>query len=288
MPYVYLILAVVTCSSSSICGKLFHKQVGERRDSGIFYNFMLLVSVFIGWGVLFAVNPSFESGVLIYSALFAACYAACQFGTIRALEHGPATLTALFNSLSLILTAIWGLIFWDAPLTFLVVAGLVLVVCSITLCVYTKSNEEKSISAKWLFYVTLAFLGNAGCSIVQRTQQMQYSGQHGNMLMLFAMGQCALLYLVIYLRSDKSDTKPMLKRSGWVPVCAGVCNLVLNLMAILMASTDLSPSLIYPLIGVGGLSIVTVFSLLVFKEKMSRRQWLGVAIGAVAVVLLSL
>jgi drug/metabolite transporter (DMT)-like permease len=36
------------------------------------------------------------------------------------------------------------------------------------------------------------------------------------------------------------------------------------------------------------LSIVTVFSLLVFKEKMSRRQWLGVVIGAVAVVLLSL
>ncbi len=288
MSYVYLILAVVTCSSSSICGKLFHKQVGACRDSGIFYNFLLVVSVFVGWGVLFAVNPSFDVGVLIYSALFAACYAACQFGTIHALKHGPATLTALFNSLSLILTAIWGLIFWDAALTVLVVIGLLLVICSITLCVYTKSNEEKTISVKWLLYVTLAFLGNAGCSIVQRTQQMQYGGQHGNMLMLFAMGLCAILYLVIYLRSDRSDAKPMLKRSGWVPVCAGVCNLVLNLMAILMASTDLSPSLIYPLIGVGGLSIVTVFSLIVFKEKMSCRQWLGVAIGAVAVILLSL
>ena len=54
------------------------------------------------------------------------------------------------------------------------------------------------------------------------------------------------------------------------------------------ASTDLSPSLIYPVIGVGGLSIVTVFSLLVFKEKMTVRQWLGVAVGAVAVVLLSI
>ena len=288
MPYFYLILAVMTCSSSSICGKLFHKQVGAYKDSGIFYNFILLASVFVGWGVLFAMSPSFDAGVLLYSVLFAACYAACQFGTIQALRHGPATLTALFNSLSLILTAIWGLIFWHAPLTVLVVMGLILVVCSITLCVYTKSDEEKSISVKWLLYATLALLGNAGCSIVQRTQQMQYDGQHGNMLMLFATGLCALLYLLIYLRSDKSDTKPMLKRSGWVPVCAAVCNLILNLTVILMASTDLSPSLIYPLIGVGGLSIVTVFSLVVFKEKMSRRQWLGVAIGAIAVVLLSL
>lgn len=288
MPYLYLILAVVTCSSSSICGKLFHKQVGSCRGNGVFYNFLLMISVFVGWGLLYAIDFSFDAGVLLYSAMFAACYAACQFGTIRALEHGPATLTALFNSLSLILTAIWGLIFWDAPLTVFVVVGLALVVASITLCVYTKSNEEKSISAKWLFYVTLAFLGNAGCSIVQRTQQIQYGGQHGNMLMLFATGFCAVLYLFIYLRSDKSDAKVMLRRSGWLPVCAGICNLILNLMAILMASTALSPSLIYPVIGVGGLSIVTVFSLLVFKEKMSRRQWLGVALGAVAVVLLSL
>ena len=117
---------------------------------------------------------------------------------------------------------------------------------------------------------------------------MQYDGQHGNMLMLFATGFCAVLYLFIYFRSDRSDAKVMLGRSGWLPVCAGICNLILNLMAILMASTDLSPSFIYPVIGVGGLSIVTVFSLLVFKEKMSCRQWLGVALGAMAVVLLSL
>ncbi len=288
MPYFYLTLAVVMCSSSSVCGKLFHRQVGRCKDNGIFYNFMLMISVFVGWGVLYATSFTFDAGVLWYSAMFAACYAACQFGTIHALKHGPATLTALFNSLSLILTAIWGLIFWGADLTAFVVVGLLLVVCSITLCVYTKEKGEKSISPKWLFYVSLAFLGNAGCSIVQRTQQMAYAGQHGNMLMLFATGFCAVLYLIIFSRSDKSDAKVMLKRSGWIPVCAGLCNLILNLMAILMASTDLSPSLIYPLIGVGGLSIVTVFSLLVFKEKMSSRQWLGVAVGAVAVVLLSI
>lgn len=288
MPYLYLILAVVTCSSSSVCGKLFQRQSGERRDSGVFYNFVLMISVFVGWGVLFATAPTFDAGVLVYSLLFATCYAACQFGTIHALKHGPATLTALFNSLSLILTAIWGLIFWGADLTVFVALGLALVISSITLCVYSKGKEEKSISPRWLFYVTLAFVGNAGCSIVQRTQQMQYEGQHGNMLMLFATGLCAVLYLILFARSDKSDTRVMLKRSWWVPVCAGVCNLILNLMAILMASTDLSPSLIYPVIGVGGLSIVTVFSLLVFKEKMTVRQWLGVAVGAVAVVLLSI
>lgn len=55
-----------------------------------------------------------------------------------------------------------------------------------------------------------------------------------------------------------------------------------------MALTALSPSLIYPVLGVGGLAVVTIFSLLVFKEKMRWWQWIGVAVGAVAVLLLSI
>ena len=193
-----------------------------------------------------------------------------------------------FISLSLILTTIWGFLFWSSEVTVSVIIGLIFVVCAIVLCLYTKENEDKAVSWKWLFYVVLAFVGNAGCSIVQRTQQVQYDGKHGNMLMLFAMGFCALAYLIIYLKSNKQDTPEMLKMSWWLPVCAGVCNLVLNVFVMLMAVTDLSPSLIYPVISVGGLAVVTIFSLLVFKEKMRWWQWLGVAVGAVAVGLLSI
>jgi drug/metabolite transporter (DMT)-like permease len=197
-------------------------------------------------------------------------------------------LTSLFISLSLILTTIWGFIFWDAKLTAFVIVGLLLVVCAIVLCLYTKEKDEKSFSWKWLFYVLLAFFGNAGCSIVQRTQQVQYNGEHGNMLMVFAIAFCALAYLFVYLKSNKTDTPTMLKSSWWAPVCAGICNLILNVFVMLMALSDLSPSLIYPVIGVGGLAVVTVFSLFVFKEKMHWWQWLGVAIGAVAVGFLSI
>lgn len=68
---------------------------------------------------------------------------------------------------------------------------------------------------------------------------------------------------------------------------AGACNVVLNLFVMLMALSTLSPSLIYPVIGVGGLVVVTVFSLVAFKEKMYWRQWLGVGIGVAAIGILS-
>lgn len=288
MPYIYLILSVFMSASSSVFGKIFNRKNDEKKDSTIFYNFLLMISVCLGWGLLYAFDFSFHANVLWYSALFALCYTVCNIGIINALKYGPATLTSLLIGLSLLVTTIWGFIFWDAKVTVPVVIGLILVICAITLCLYTKEKEEQTISWKWLFYVALAFLGNAGCTIVQRTQQVQYDGQHGKMLMLFATGFSALAYLVIYLKSDKSDTQTMLKTSWWTPVCAGVCNLILNVLVMLMALTDLSPSLIYPVIGVGGLAVVTVFSLFIFKEKMRWWQWLGVAVGAVATVLLSI
>ena len=288
MPYVYLILSVFMSASSSVFGKIFNKQNDQKKDATVFYNFLLMISVFVGWGIMYALEFSFNAGVLWYSMLFAVCYVACNLGIINALKYGPAMLTSLFISLSLILTTIWGFIFWNAKLTMFVIIGLILVVCAIVLCLYTKEKEEKRFSWKWLFYVLLAFFGNAGCSIVQRTQQIQYNGEHGNMLMMFATMFCALTYLLIYLKSDKTDARIILKKSWWTPVCAGICNLFLNVFVMLMALTSLSPSLIYPVIGVGGLAVVTVFSLLVFKEKMRWWQWLGVFLGAVSVVLLSI
>lgn len=288
MSYIYLILSVFMSASSTVFGKIFNRKNETKRDATIFYNFLLMLSVFTGWGLLYMFDFSFEANVLWYSVLFAVCYTVCNIGIINALKHGPATLTSLLIGLSLLVTTIWGFIFWNAKVTIFIVIGLILVVCAITLCLYTKKKDEQSISWKWLFYVALAFFGNAGCTIVQRTQQVQYNGQHGKMLMLFAAGFSVLAYLVLYLRSDKSDTPTILKKSWWMPICAGLCNLILNLFVMLMALTDLSPSLIYPVIGVGGLIIVTIVSLFIFKEKMHWRQWLGVVVGVVAVGLLSI
>ena len=61
-----------------------------------------------------------------------------------------------------------------------------------------------------------------------------------------------------------------------------------NLFVIFLATSPISPSVIYPVIAVGGLSVSSIFSLVVFKEKLYWWQWLGILVGAVAVVLLSI
>ena len=134
----------------------------------------------------------------------------------------------------------------------------------------------------------MALTGNAGCSIVQRTQQMQFDGQHKFMLMAFATFLAAIAGMVLYVSGRKTRKEEELKKSWYFPITAGVGNVLLNLFVLLLATSALSPSLIYPVIGVGGLMIVTLVSLFIFKEKLKGQQWLGIVLGAVAIVLLSI
>jgi drug/metabolite transporter (DMT)-like permease len=110
------------------------------------------------------------------------------------------------------------------------------------------------------------------------------------MMMVFATLIAAFLGFFLYLRSDKRDTKAILRPSWFFPVLAGACNALLNLFIILLGTSLplLSSSLVFPVVSVGGLAVVMLFSLFVFREKLKWWQWLGIAVGAVATVLLSL
>ena len=289
MDYILLIFSVFFSASSGVLGTYFNRKVAGKKDSSQLYTLLVLGTVTIGWFVLFLTDFSFDVKVLPYSLLFAFFYTTCNIALIQALKCGPVSLTSLILNLSLIMTTIWGFFFWNAAFTLTVAIGLVLVVASLFLCIYTKNAaEEASISFRWLFFVFIAFIGNAGCSISQRTQQIAFNGQHGKMLMAFATLLSLIACIVLYLCSDKSDSGYMVKKAGIFPVAAALCNVGLNLITIILATSAISPSLIYPVIGVGGLAITLLFSQIAFKEYLRTAQWFGILAGTVATVLLSL
>ncbi|MBQ7370196.1 MAG: EamA family transporter [Clostridia bacterium] len=287
-PYVYLISCVFFLSSSSIFGSLYNRKNEGRQGTTPFYNFLQICSVFLCWVIMFAVDGSFSWEVLPYSIIFAVGYTLCNIFVIQALKCGSVALTSLIMQLSLIGATIWGFFFWGDTVTPIVVVGLILVVCSLALCLYNgKGEKEQKINLKWIIFVAIMFLGNACGTIAQKTQQIDFVGKYGNFFMVLATGLSTITCLVLYLKSDRTDNKEILKGSWYYPVSSGVLNAVHNLFVILLATSPISPSFVYPVLSVGSLMVTTLFSSLVFKEKMDWWQWLGVAIGSVAIVMLS-
>ena len=289
MPYFYLASAVVFNASISLFGAFFNKKSQNLQDATPFYTLLLVASAFVGWFVLFAFDGSVSLEVIPYSIIFGVGYALCNAFLVHSLNSGPMSLTSLLIQLSLISATIWGFFFWEAKFTPLVAIGLVAVVISLWLCLYKgKTEKQNKFSWKWLLYVAITFVGNSACTIVQRTQQIVFDGKYGNFFMLVAVGISTIISLVIYLKSNKKDSLIILKKSGYMPISAGFFNVLANFCVILLATSTLSPSIVYPVIAVGVLMITTLVSFIVFKEKMKWWQYIGIVLGIIATAILNI
>ena len=78
------------------------------------------------------------------------------------------------------------------------------------------------------------------------------------------------------------------KSSFFFPIVGGVSSALLNLLILVLISTALSESIIFPGIAVGGLILTILFSILIYKEKINLYRWIGLFVGAISLVFLNL
>jgi len=286
MAYIFLLGAVCCSALLSITASTFNKKNAQGLDFSTLYNLIVTLSSFFVWTIVFLTDSSFDAGVILYSVGFGIFYVMAFVGLYYAMGCGSASMTAFVKQLSLIIVAIWGFAFWENPVSSSVVAGLVLVFVSLWFC-FRPSKDGKT-GVRWFVFSLLTIVGNAGCSIVQKYQQINYSGSHGSLLMFGATFVAALLCLAIYTKGDRPKMSDMKKLTVVLPVIAGVSSAALNIFVLNLIASDISESVFFPIIGVGGIIFTTLFSVLAYKEKMSRSRLIGLAIGLVAIVLLNI
>lgn len=285
---IFLLASAVLFSalgSTILPGFYTRRNLGLRGQSDL-YNLCRHFGILVFWGIYYAFHFSFEPAVLPYCLLIAIGYITC-FWILDAMECGPLSLTSLFVSLSLVVSSVYGFIFWDVKVTVLSALGLCLVVVSLWLVLH-KGKAQKPISKKWLLLVAIFFWGNAAYSIGQRAQQMAWNGEHKGELMFFGLLLTCIGALVRYLVRRRKGFDKIPAKTLVIPFAASLINGFYNLFVMMLATRPLSPSIIYPAIAVGALALTSVFSFAILKEKMKWWQWLGIAVGAVAVGLLSI
>lgn len=292
MPYLHLLLAMTFSATITVGGRLYNNKNQGRANVSRLYNLMVPISGAIGWLVLYLTDLSFDARVLLYSLLYGVFYTAFTVGMLGALKVGSTSLTALIKQIALVGVSVWGFAFWEAPFTAAGAVGIVLIVISLCLCLLTKEKpdgEEKPHSTlKWLPFAALITVGNAGCAIVQRYQQMAFDYQHKNMFMFFGVLFAAVVCFFMALPEEKTNWKAAVKTSWTFPAISGLSSAFSNVFILLLVNSDMSPAIIYPGIAVGGLMITTLISLVVFRERLRPLQWCGMTVGAIALVLLNL
>ena len=291
MEYFYLVIATACSSSLSVIASFYNRKNIDRQNVSRLYALMVSIGVFCSWAVIYAFDLSFDPKVLLYSLLYGTCYALAMTGLINALKNGSTVLSEYVKSLSLVFVSVWGFIFWNVSLTVNVAIGLVLIALALFFLLYKGKNvnvSSKPITLRWALFCLMLLVGNAGCSIVQKYQQMAFNGLHGKQLMFFGTMIAVLVCFIFSIKEDKTNWKMAAKRTGFFPIIAGISSAVLNLLIMILYTTTISTSVIFPVIAVGGLSLTVLVSIFIFKERLKPIQWIGLVVGVVAVALLNI
>lgn len=297
---VQALLLCITIVSATV-QNFFTKHYSNKTNKGVFlFNAMsALVALFIFVGSA-GFQFTFVWGNFIYAVLFALSYFFAVFGLTMAIKTGPLSITALIEAYSMIIASIYGVIFLNEPMTVFMAIGLICLVISLTLINYEKKTETdknaptKKINGKWLFFVSIGFLGNGFSTVVQKMQQVWSEQTYGegvflysDELMILGLFMAFLALMVCAFILERKDFKNTL-RVGWLPALGrGVANGCANLFSILLM-TMMAVSVANAIISVGCVVVAALISVIVFKEKLNKWQWIGIAIGVVSLILLNI
>lgn len=301
MPVVLLILTVLSATVQNFFAKIF----STRTDKGVFlFNAMSAFVALLIFIVMAKFQFTFVLGNLLYILLFALSYFFAVFGLTMAIKTGPLSITALIESYSMIVASVYGILFLNEPITTFMLIGFGLLIVSLTLVNYekkekTQESEEQTkknngISLKWIIFVSIGFVGNGFCTVVQKMQQVWSEKTYGvgqflysNEMMIGGLLLAVIAFIVCSFIMERKDVKEVLQK-GWAPaVGRGLSNGLANLFSILVM-TMMSVSIANAVIAAGCVILAALISVLIYKEKLNAYQLIGVGIGVASLIFLNL
>ena len=282
MNLLLLITIIAGVALQNIAKKHYTQKAG---NTGI-YLLSALTTLFAAlFFIITTKNLQWNPEIIGYSAGFSISFLFATVFMTLSISCGSLSLTSLITSYSLMLPTFYGIIFLKEPVSKFLPIGIVILIVS--LFFINKKDGDFSFTPKWILYVLLAFLGNGMCSVIQKMQQVAFSGAYKNEFMILALASVTVILAVISLLKERNSPKPVI-RYMWVPAgISGIMAGTVNLFVMIL-SGKMSASIMFPLISAGGIVVTFLSSLFFYKEKVSKTQLLGFVLGILAIIFLNL
>ena len=288
----YLILALSTLMAT---GKaLFCKALGtgqySKKETAVLNFKALLIAFFCSLiFVIDKISMLLETSAfsVVLSMFFGASVSITQIMQAKAMGNGPSSLVTLFYSCGCIVPVFYGLLFWQESVSVYQWLGIVLLVVALCLIVF-KSEKASSVRA-WFPFAVAAMLGSGANAIFQKTHQYSDFAEELEFFLVFSLFFSALFTGIasLIIRDNDAPKPELSKRQKTVkkivvPVCLGTCVGMLNFLN-LSLSGKLPSVILFPIYNIGSMLMASIISAIIYKDKPTKRQGIGFAVGIVAI-----
>ena len=210
--------------------------------------------------------------------------------TFNLYAHGAqkigVTPSTIANKMSMIIPIIIGLILLNEEVTFNKILGISFAFVAIFLS--SIGDRKYSLNKNHLIIIVLLFIGQGlADGILNWAQEFILNGSNMNLFFavtFLAAGFTGLLFLFFNLITQKVKIEP--KSIIW-GIVLGIPNYLTLLYFVKSLKSELfSSSEIFPIINIGVIIFCTILSIILFRERVSIYNWLGVIIGIFSIFII--
>lgn len=238
---------------------------------------------------------------ILFGSLFGFGFIATVSVYYYAMQSGPLSYTTFFFSASMIVPVIIGLFAWNESLKLTQGVGIVMFMAAFY-CISVLGGEKGGkVNMRWIILCFATWLLNGLIGVVAKQQQITMQGtEYVQMMMMsfvsatvFAL-VAAVIFFVMDAKKEKKAVGALVKADmslmweGKIPLLgaalgSGMANVIITYLA-----SRLPSGYLYPITLGSVVVLVSLFSILVLKEKPSKPGLIGILIGLVAIVVTNL
>lgn len=277
---IYLLLAIVSSAMVSVIMRLSSEKVSSNVGM-LAVNYLMCLAVawaYAGWDGFLPHGHGVPAAVLMGSVngfFYLAGFLLLQTGVKK---YGV-VLSSVFMKLGLLVPIVVSVAAFGEKPALLQAVGFCLAVTAIVLINYREDGTEMRFRAGLLLLLLAGGSGDAMSKVFEELGNPALSEQ----FLLYTFAAALVLCAALMLRRKQ--------RPGKWEVLFGLLIGIPNYFSarFLLRSLESLPAVIaYPTFSVGTILVITATGLGLFRERLSRRQWLAVAIILLALVLLNI
>ncbi len=285
---IFIIIACVPLYViNSFCDKIISSK--EQNRYNYFYNALKFLICSIGMlpMLLFEKMPVFVAGSLFCGICCGVMYAISKTVMLKGYEKTSVAFMTLCHSSGMILPCIIGHFFWSEKMSAISVLGVILAILSIVL-LKGGNGENKKFNFNGALFGIIIFLTSAGVMISQKLMGIYFSEQSVSAYNFYSF-VVPFLIISCFVRPKNLIGK---EKKNKLLVCVCAFGSAVSLCVISFVMTSLSGSvpsvLLFPLFNGLGIMIVCIGSVFAFKEKLTVKKMIGLALGVIGLCLINL
>jgi len=266
----------------------FQESSYERHVFNIFCNFTGMLFLLVGGGIGKISFPTFCLG-----AAFGISFAIHTVSFLKAIELGSMSYTNIIVTLSTLIPSLSGAIAFGEKMYPIQYIGMVFMCICFVLSVKTDGEKAKA-TMRWFLYCMIAMLSNGFTGVTQKWHQNTAYGQEVNGFLFVSCIMAVLYSLVLIIRLLKKEKNLEIKQDnseiwkiGWIllMILNGITNIMTDKLNMILIGR-LDSAVFFPVYNGLSLCLIILSALIIFKERPTVRQWIGMIIGLIAMILL--